>query len=525
MMKEFMGTPHLDSNSKIAIPVSAKFARNSIFNVIGFLTTFPILLFLTPYMLKILGDTRFGIWAIAGVITSYAQLSDMGMTTGIVKFVAEYWARRKICQINVVASTTFFSFAIIGALVTGGLFVARNLLVVRVLNVPDRLQSEAIFVVSWTLIIFYFNSIFGVYNSVLKGLQRMDITNTISAMANVIKAALTAVLLMKGFGLKGLILSSAFVSMLTIMATIVWLKKLLAEFTINPHYFSFSELKKIIKYSLNIFYAGISGLIQDPLNKIILAAYTSLPFVAFYEIAGRISLMARQIFQTALFPLLPASSELQSIKDSEKLKKIYISLSRILFFIAVPVFVMVITTSELIILVWLGKNYKWVSTAIQFLLIGGLCSLLVTPQYIILQGIGKPQINTIAHIIATTLNLFIAIALIKYIKFYGILIGFLISMVVSSVFIDIQFRKIFGIKLGYYLKEITVLNAIFCAIFVGTSSYLFKNLLITYDKQNIFFLLLLITSMSFFILINYVMNKTNRVILYRLIESFKSISK
>lgn len=502
-----------------SISVPHKFVKNSIFNILGFIVTFPTLILLTPYMLKVLGDARFGIWAISGVVLSYAQLSDIGMTTAIVKFVAEHWVKKEVESINSIASTTFFTFAVIGTLVMALLLLGSNFLVAGVLNVPEELQPEAIFMVKWTIIIFYFNSIFSVYNSVLKGLQRMDITNIISSVAAIIKAILMALLLMRGFGLKGLILSNGFVTVLAIAANIIWLKRLLNNFSIKLRYFSFSQLKEIVGYSINVFYAGVSGLIQDPLNKIIISAYISLPFVAFYEIAGRISIMARQIFQTALFPLLPASSELQSLEDSKKLHKIYISLSRILFFIAVPLFVMVIVTSDLIILVWLGENYKWVSTSIQFLLIGGLCSLLVTPQYIILQGIGKPQINTIAHIIATALNLLIAIALVKYIKFYGILIGFLISMIISSIFIDVQFRKIFQIKLSKYLKETTALNSFVFTIFLGILSYFLKNLLILGDEQNLFFLLLLLSLISILVFINYFINEENRIVFYRLMKS------
>ena len=456
------------------LSTSHKFAKNSIYNVMGFIVTFPILIFLTPYMLKVLGKAQFGIWAIAGVVTSYAQLSDIGMTTAIVKFVAEHWAKKEIDRIGKVVSTTFFSFAVVGGIVATSILLTRHFIVINLLKVPPEMQSEALFVVSGVVIIFYFNLLFSVYNSVLIGLQRMDVTNIIMTSSKVIRALGMWAFLATGFGLKGLIWNGAIFSALTVGINIFWAKRLTRGLRVNPFWFSFAELRRVVKYSANIFCASLIGLGQDPINKIILVAYTSLGFVSFYEIAYRVNQMVRQLFQVGLTPLLPASSELHSIHNKHELEKFYLSISRMLYLFAVPFFLVVIVFAKPLVQVWLGDGYELAGWAIQFLLLGSLFSLLVTPQYIILQGLGKPHINTIAHALAAGINIVLSLAFTYYIGFFGVLIGGVVSLFVSSLFIDCWFRRIVGIDLRVYLHQISAVSILTAVMLSGSLIYAFR---------------------------------------------------
>jgi len=425
-------------------------------------------------MLDVLGKTKFGVWALAGVVTSYVQLGDFGMTTALVKFIAEHWVKRDAVRISKIVSTAFFSFAVMGGLVAGSILLLRHSIVVSLLKVSPGLQSEALFVVSGVVVIFYFNLLFSVYNSILLGIQRMDVTNGIIVVSKVLQAGGMYFFLANGFGLRGLIVNSAFFSFLTVGANVFFANRLTVGLKVNPRWFSFSELKGIAKYSVNIFAARLAGLAQDPINKVIIAANLSLPFVAFYEIGLKVTLMLRQVFQVGLLPLLPASAELHSVQNKKELKKIYFTLFRLLYLFAVPIFLLVIVVAEPLVQVWLGDGYKWAARAIQFLSIGTLFSLLVTPQYIILQGVGKPQINTVAQAIAGAINVILAISLVHYIGFYGVLIGFVISLFIASIYIDILFRKIADIDLKMYLHQISPVSIFSCILLCGTLIYSFR---------------------------------------------------
>ena len=69
-----------------------RIAWNALTNVVRALVMLPITLLLTPYIVRMVGPEGFGIWALAGVVASYAQLSDFGITESLVKLLAEYKA-------------------------------------------------------------------------------------------------------------------------------------------------------------------------------------------------------------------------------------------------------------------------------------------------------------------------------------------------------------------------------------------------------------------------------------------------
>jgi O-antigen/teichoic acid export membrane protein len=455
------------------LPTHHKFAKNSIYNVMGFVITFPILILLTPYMIKVLGKAHYGIWAIAGVITSFAQLSDMGMTTAIVKFVAEHWAKKEVDRISEIVSTAFFSFAVVGGAVSIGIVLTRHFIVINLLRVPPDMQSEASFVVSGVVIIFCFNLIFSVYNSVLIGLQRMDVTNAIMVVSKVLRALGMWAFLVAGLNLRGLIWNSAICSSLTILANVVTVTNVIPAFSLRLRQFSWTTFRTIASYSMNILVARTIALGQLPINEIILSRYAGLTFVAFYDIGERISRLIRQVFQLAISPLLPASSELYGMNRKDEIVKMYLSLSRLLYWTSIPVSVLMISLAEPIVFIWLGDGYIMAARAIQFMTCGFLFSLLVTPQYIILQGIGKPKVNTLNHFIAATINILLGIVLTIQIGYYGMLIAVLISYVVASFHLDLSVRKILGIKIKEYILNIPIVF-VMVTLLIGCGVYFLR---------------------------------------------------
>jgi O-antigen/teichoic acid export membrane protein len=166
------------------------------------------------------------------------------------------------------------------------------------------------------------------------------------------------------------------------------------------------------------------------------------------------------LFTVGLTPLLPASSELQSGANQKELEDIYFTISRGLYLYVIPVLVLIIVMAKPLIFVWLGEGYELAAYSVQFLLAASVFSTLLAPQYVILQGIGKPQINTIAHLIAGIGNLLISVPLTIRIGFAGVLVGLAVSEIVSDIYLFISFHSATGIKLKSYLEKIPVVAVI-----------------------------------------------------------------
>ena len=102
----------------------AKIVRNTIANTIMRLWAFILSFILFPYIVSHIGTVNYGIWALAGSIAGYFALLDFGMVDSVVKYVAEYNAKRDYDALNGVFNSAFFFYVSIGIVVSTLLFLS-----------------------------------------------------------------------------------------------------------------------------------------------------------------------------------------------------------------------------------------------------------------------------------------------------------------------------------------------------------------------------------------------------------------
>ena len=445
-----------ENNSHLSekLTTTHKFARNAVFNVAGFVSNTLVLILLTPYALKLLGKTQFGIWAIGGAFISYVAISKLGMNTAIIKFVAEHWAKQEVDRVSTIVSTVFFSFCVLGGIVVIGALLFSRFIVVNIFKVPPNMQPDALFFIDAALIIWYLSFPFSVYNSALEGLQRMDVVNIIMVISRILHFLGLWVFLGAGLGLKGIVWNRTIIGVLIIGANIFFVKRLAKGVKINLHRFSFSELRKIMKYSVNIFISSLMSLGYHPTNKIILGAYTSLPFVSFYAIGAMVTDTIGGIFRKGIAPLLPAASELQGKNKTKEIGQLYISISRMLYLFIVPLFLMGIAFAEPVVKIWLGAGNKVIALTIQVLFLGNMVSLLIVPQYCILQGIGKPHLSALVNAVGSFVNIVAAFILVWLIGYQGVLLATLLSVILATILTVYLFHRVTEYSFFEYVQSL-----------------------------------------------------------------------
>src|SRR5213080_2106400 len=81
--------------------------------------------FLAPYLIRSLGDARYGVWCVVESILAYFTLFDLGIAACLVRFVAKHHATGERADLNriVSASLGLFLFAAAGVLLVGGVIV------------------------------------------------------------------------------------------------------------------------------------------------------------------------------------------------------------------------------------------------------------------------------------------------------------------------------------------------------------------------------------------------------------------
>ena len=77
-------------------PRQGIFARNISSNLAGFLVSAVVALLLSPFIIRTLGDVKYGLWTLLISLTGYYGILDLGVRSAVGHYVTRYWAKNDV---------------------------------------------------------------------------------------------------------------------------------------------------------------------------------------------------------------------------------------------------------------------------------------------------------------------------------------------------------------------------------------------------------------------------------------------
>src|SRR5919199_5088105 len=149
---------------------------STVLNYAGKLIVIGTGLVTTPFILQHLGPTMYGLWAVVGSVVAYGNLLDLGITTAVVKYVAEYRARREAEQLEHLLATAVWVYGAIGLAIVGfGALLAPIFPFIFQVPVEDRATASRLVFISGAVV--GLSLVCSIPPAVLRGLQRFDLLN------------------------------------------------------------------------------------------------------------------------------------------------------------------------------------------------------------------------------------------------------------------------------------------------------------------------------------------------------------
>ena len=186
------------------------FARNMFTRYIAIAVNVLIGLVMLPLNVHYLGASAYGLWMLTASITTYFSVLELGYGSAVVKFVAEYRAKKDAQALNEILSTLFTVFTIMGVVV-----YAIALIVAALMPVIFNLEPSQVDVGRAVLLIIAANVtlhfIFSVYGGVVNGFQYYYLNNVIGTVTTMAGAAVNVLVLWLGYGLVELVAATTLV--------------------------------------------------------------------------------------------------------------------------------------------------------------------------------------------------------------------------------------------------------------------------------------------------------------------------
>lgn len=442
---------------------SGKILKNTVYNAIGRFWGIAVAVVMAPYIINNVGIERYGIWAFVGVLTGYFSLLDFGVGTSFVKYIAEYYAKRDHENISRLISTGVIFYLGFAALVIPLSFLVIDPLL-RFFSIPAELYSEAFFVFQVGVMLFAVSGAVNAFQSIQGGLQRMDISNSISIIISIPMIAGTVYVLESGYGLRGLILNNVVVLALSCVLNVFSGFRLLPGLSLSPRLFCREMFKRLFTFGYKLQFSRIADLVVFQADRLLIAYFLNLSSVGFYQLGSTMAQNMRQLPLLLVSAILPAASDMDAKKEHEKLRELYFRGSKYLVLVSFPLVFFTIISAPLIMFIWMGSGYEKSAWVIRVLAGGYLVNLLAGVGTSIGAAIGKPEFQMGAAIVSGVTNIILSVALISLFGFLGAALSATIALVLGPLYFFVKLHAQLGVSTRDLIRRIVLLPLAACLL-------------------------------------------------------------
>lgn len=361
-------------------------AKNSFFNIAGYIIPGLLSIPILGYMARELGIEEFGLFTIILSIVGYASIFDIGITRSVIREIAIY--RNDKDEVLRILSTSTIVILVLG-IIAGLLIISFNANITALLKVSESLEDEfSLCLIIMSLSIPFF-LVTQVWCSLLEGKEEFLRLNIYKSISSTMLIVFPAVGLFFGDNLLyvviGLLISRIFSAFLIFRFS----KGFKFSLKFNKQVFY-----RLIKFGGWIAVSNIISPIMSYFDRFILANRMGSDLVGFYtgpsEAIARIGIFPSAIART-VFPMM-SRNEL----DSSKIKRIsYIMIVASI----VPFGIFFAFFSEEILRLWLGDDFAINSSLIfQVLILGLVFNSIAQIPFTSIQASGYSRITAILHL-------------------------------------------------------------------------------------------------------------------------------
>lgn len=415
--------------------MSARVARNSAANLLGALLPALVALATIPFIVSRLGEASYGVLALVTAIVGYFAVLDLNLTSGSVKYVAQYHAVGRNTELNQVI--TFGAVVYLGIGVGGCLLIAvfAELLATRLFNVPDHLVAVTESTLKLAAIGFVFGQMQSYLHSIPQSLQRYDISAALEASFGILVPVLSVAVLWLGYGLFEIVLLRVAVSIVNVTALAIVVRKLLPSFRFATP--SRSIVRQLASFSGFAYLSRLAAITYAEGDKLIIGATAGVAALTYYVVP--FTLMNRLFAMSYRLGgvIYPLASELQSRNEMARLKDVYFSATRYVFFVNALIVLLATLLAHEILFYWMGPEFaRQGSLILSIVAIASLVDSTTNLPSLVNDGLGRPKVTGLFAVGRALLGLAVIYGLVTRFGILGAAIGHLIaSCVVATAFL------------------------------------------------------------------------------------------
>lgn len=457
----------------------------------------------TPIMLRLLGQSEYGLYNLVASVVSYLGLLSFGFGSAYVRYYSRYKVNndeKNIAKLNGMFLTVFIVIGFI-ALIAGGILVINTELIFGEKLTVNELSTAKILM---AIMVFNLSLSFpaSVFNSYITANEEYVFQKLLQMIKVVISPLVMLPVLLMGYKSIGMVVITTVLNIAVEIANAVFcFKKLKMKFCF--HKFDFALMKEMAVFSSYIFLNMIIDQINWNIDKFILGRFRGTIAVAIYGLAAQLNSYYLSLSTAISNVFIPRVNRMVAAKnDNKELTSLFTRVGRIQFILLSLICSGFIFFGRPFISMWAGKNYVEAYPIALLLIIPVTIPLIQNLGIEIQKAKDMHQFRSWLYFFMAIGNLLVSIPLARIYGGVGAAAGTAASLLIGNgLIMNWYYHYKIGLDMRYFWKEISkVAKAFILPLAVGIVIYLFIDLyrIITFLISGVIYIIVFLVSMWFF---------------------------
>lgn len=410
----------------------------------------------TPYMLRMLGQSEYGLYSLSASLIAYLTVLDLGFGNAIIRYTAKFRAEKKIREQEEMFGMFFLLYMGIGAVVIGIGFIlyanVENWFSARMTLEEEQRIRALLMLMTFNLAFTFPMSIWG---AIMTAYERFVFQRVVSMIRNVLNPLVMIVLLAIGYKAVALVVVTTLFNVITLCIN-GWYCHDKLDIRICLTSFKWGFLKEVSIYSFWIFLNVVMDRIYWGTGQLILGIYRGVESVAIYSVAMQLKdifFMFSTVIAGVFLPKVTAM--ITSGASANEVSDLFIRTGRIQYMIMGFILAGFILFGHPFVTLWAGSDYGEAYYIALLLFIPASIPLIQNVGITILMARGEMRFRSLAYLFITLCSLAVQVVLAKRLGGVGCALAIGIAVLIGQgVVMNVYYHKAQKINIAAFWRQI-----------------------------------------------------------------------
>ncbi len=416
----------------------------------------------TPYMLRMMGQSEYGLYSIVASVIAYLTIMDFGFGNAIVRYTAKYRAEGKTEEQYSMFGMFLVLYSVIGLVVLGaGLVLYSNVESMF----GDTMTAYELGRARILMLIMVFNLAvsfpFGLFGSIISAYEDFVFQKVVNIVRILLNTAVMVLLLHMGYKAIAMVVVQTIFNLLTLALNFFYCKYRI-RIKIKFGRFQWGFLREVFMYSFWIFLNEIMNKIYWNTGQFVLGAVSGTVAVAVFAVAIQLQTMY-MMFSTGISGVfLPRVTSLVAKQSSdEEISNLFIKTGRIQYIVMAFILAGFILLGRQFIDLWAGAGYEDAYLISLLFFVPLTVPLIQNMGITILQARNQIKFRSLLYVCIALLSLGIQIPLAKQYGGIGCAVAIAGALTLGQILImNVYYGKVQHINIIRFWKEIARMSVV-----------------------------------------------------------------